>query len=310
MRTHVISRLIEKARQDDRIVLLVGDLGYNVVEEFQKEFPQRFINCGIAEQNMMSVAAGMALEGDKVFVYSIGNFPTLRCLEQIRNDVCYHNADVNIISVGGGFSYGSLGMSHHTTEELAILRSLPEMKVYAPADYYEANAVLDDVCKNNGPSYMRLARGRDSVFYSNPIFSIDTIIPYREYNDENYEVTIISTGTILEEAINAERLLEEKGVSTRVFSCPSIKPLDTNGILRLFETSKIVVSLEEHNYIGGLGSAIAETISSNRAHAPLLRIGLNDIYSSQVGSTEYLRKYYLLDGENVCNRIIKELEQL
>ncbi len=307
MRNHVINELIELAGQDDRINLLVGDLGFNVVEEFANKYPDRFINCGIAEDNMMAVAAGMALEGDVVFVYSIGNFPTLRCLEQIRNAVCYHKANVNIISVGGGFSYGSLGMTHHTTEELAILRALPEMRVYAPADSYEALAVLHKISKDQYPSYMRLARGSDKVIHSGEIENIDKLIPFRDYNEEHYQVSIISAGTILDDAVAAEEILNEKNITTRVFSCPSIKPLDKDGIINLAGTSDYICTVEEHNIYGGLGGAVAEVLSELKEHAPLIRFGLNDEYSSTVGSREYLRKFYGMDCEAIVDRITKRI---
>ena len=310
MRNHVINALIERAKIDDSIVLLVGDLGFNVVEEFAIKFPDRFINCGIAEQNMLSVAAGMALEGDKVFVYSIGNFPTLRCLEQIRNDVCYHKANVNILATGGGFSYGSLGMSHHATEELGILRALPEMRIYAPADYHEAILALDDVLNNSSPSYIRLARGSDAVIHNDVITCpISQLIPYGVHN-EKPEVVMISTGTILEEAVKVADVLIEKGISTQVFSCPTIKPIDRNTIIQIGKISKLIVSLEEHNVYCGLGSAIAEVLCALSHHASLLICGLNDTYSSEVGSREYLRSYYGLDSVAITNKIIKRLTYL
>lgn len=311
MRTHVINRLIEKAREDDRIVLLVGDLGFHVVEGFQNEFPNRFVNCGISEQNMMAVAAGMAKEGDKVFVYSIGNFPTLRCLEQIRNDVCYHDADVNIIAVGGGFSYGSLGMTHHTTEELAILRALPNMNVYAPADHFEATAVLDRMVKDSSPSYIRLARGADSTFYNKPFHGdIHKIILFEENECERfYDITIISSGPILEEAIKTKQPLEQKGFKVRLYSCPSIKPLDIESIEEIARTSQFIVSVEEHNIIGGLGGAIAEVLSGMEKHACLIRFGLKDTYSSEVGCREYLRSYYGIDAEHIVNVLLERMKK-
>lgn len=308
MRTHVIAELINKATEDERICLLVGDLGFSVVEGFRDRFPDRFINCGIAEQNMMSVAAGLALEGDKVFVYSIGNFPTLRCLEQIRNDVCYHNLDVNIISVGGGFAYGAMGMSHHTTEDLAIMRSLANMNVYAPADYHEALSVLDEVYSAQSPSYMRLSKGTDKVFHQERDWiDIKNLIPYEEYYENKYEVTIISAGTLLEEAISAKHELRNMGISARIYSCPTIKPIDREGVYTLANTSTYLVTCEEHNSQGGLGGAVSEILSEMNNHASLIRIGLDNEYSEIVGSTEYLRKRYGLDGKSIADKIIMRM---
>ncbi len=308
MRTHVIDRLVEKARLNDRIVLVVGDLGFNVVEKFAEEFPDRFVNCGIAEQNMMSVAAGMALEGDIVFVYSIGNFPTLRCMEQIRNNVCYHGANVNILSVGGGFSYGTLGVTHHTTEELGMLRALPNMRVYAPADYYEAVPALDEAIGCTSPTYIRLARGSDAVIHTGEINGeISKLVPFDEYNEKRYDATIITTGTILDEAINAAQNLLKYSIKARVFSCPTIKPIDYEGILQLGKTSEIIVTVEEHNVMCGLGGVVAEVLSSMHKHAPLLRMGLNDEFSSAIGTSEYLRKNYKIDSDSIVKKILESL---
>lgn len=161
MRNHVIDRITEMAEENDRIMLLCADLGYNVVNKYMEKFPDRFVNVGIAEQNMASVAAGLALEGNIVFTYSIGNFPTLRCIEQIRNDICYHNVDVKILAVGGGFAYGDLGMSHHATEDIAMMKALPNMRVYVPADDVEAVACLEEAISIKGPAYIRMARGKE-----------------------------------------------------------------------------------------------------------------------------------------------------
>lgn len=306
MRNHVIKKLIERAKSDERIILLVGDLGFHVVEEFHEKYPSRFINCGIAEDNMMSVAAGMAMEGDIVFVYSLGNFPTLRCLEQIRNDVCYHNVDVKIISVGGGFSYGSLGMTHHATEELAIMRTLPNMRVYAPADPIEAEAVMDDMVDNSGPCYVRLARGQDITLHGEGIVgSIRRLIPFREYKEDEFDVSIVTAGTILSEGIKVEKRLNGAGIKTRLYSCPVLKPLDKNMICSLATDSKFVVTMEEHNVFGGLGGAFSEVISELRSHGQLIKFGLQDTFSGEVGSQEYLRKYYKIDCETIYNTLLK-----
>ena len=159
MRDTFVRTLIEEAMQDPRIVLVTGDLGFGVLKPFWELLPNQFINAGIAEQNMTSVAAGMALEGKIVFTYSIGNFPTLRCLEQIRNDCAYHDANVKIVCVGGGFVYGSLGMSHHATEDIAVMRAIPGMTVICPGDLVEAAEATRAIVKHPGTCYLRLGRG-------------------------------------------------------------------------------------------------------------------------------------------------------
>ena len=306
MRKHLIDKLVQKAAYDDRIVLMVADLGFNVVDNFQKKYSSRFINCGIAEGNMLSVATGMALEGDIVFVYSIGNFPTLRCLEQIRNGACYHNVDVKIISVGGGFSYGSLGMTHHATEDLAIMRSLPNMRVYAPADPCEAEAVLDDMIDYSGPCYVRLARGQDEKLHMRPVArNIRYLLPYRSYSNEKWDVTIVSTGTILSDAIKVEEKLEKIGIATRLYSCPTIKPIDVETIRAIALKSNFLVTMEEHNIIGGLGGVCSEVVSGMDSHARLLRFGLQDSFANIIGSGEFLRKYYGMDCESVYKQVVQ-----
>ena len=156
MRDHFVKRLCELAESDRRITLITGDLGFGVLNEFRQRFPRQFINAGIAEQNMTGLATGMALEGRIVFTYSIGNFSTLRCLEQIRNDACYHEANVKIVSVGGGFSYGALGISHHATEDLAIMRSLPGLTVVSPCGLWEAVQAAEAVTRTPGVCYVRI----------------------------------------------------------------------------------------------------------------------------------------------------------
>lgn len=304
MRNHVIDRITQIASTDERIILLCADLGYNVVNEFSKKFPDRFINVGIAEQNMSSVAAGLALEGNIVFTYSIGNFPTLRCMEQIRNDICYHNANVKILAVGGGFAYGDLGMSHHATEDIAMMRALPNMRVYVPADEIEALACLEETLKINGPAYIRMARGREPKQHKdNEKLCVNKLLPIISKADAR--VSIVAAGTVLSEAIKLCDLLNKENIGAQVFSSPSVKPLDESGIVDLAKSCELLVSMEDHNIIGGLGEAISGVLSTMSSHARLLRIGLKDTYTSVVGSQDYLRHYYGLSAERVKEKILE-----
>src|SRR5271168_2577576 len=178
MRTAFFRALADLAERDERVNLIVGDIGFGVTENFARRFPQRFLNVGVAEQNMTGIAAGLALSGKIVFTYSIANFPILRCLEQVRNDVCYHNANVKIVAVGGGLAYGSLGATHHATEDLAIMRSLPRMTVIAPGDPFEAEAATRAVAAHSGPCYLRLGRaGEPAIHKSEVEFQIGKAIP-------------------------------------------------------------------------------------------------------------------------------------
>ena len=298
MRNHIVNGISALAEHDSRIVIVTADLGFGVLEGFAKKFPDRYVNCGIAEQNMAAVAAGLALEGDVVFTYSIGNFPTLRCLEQIRNDICYHNANVKILAVGGGFSYGSLGMTHHATEDLSIMRSLPNMRVYAPADPVEAETVLREVYQIDGPCYVRLARGGDPILNTNCINTLKII------SERDADVSILTAGTIYAEGEAAKKRLHELGVTVALYSFPCVKPIDRSMILKIAENSKLIVTVEENQITGGFGASVAEILSECCKHPPVLRIGLEDTYTSVVGSQAYLRQYYKIDGNSIAERTV------
>lgn len=302
MRNHVISKITEIAQTDSRIMLIIADLGYNVVEEFQKKYPKRFINVGIAEQNMTAVAAGLALEGNMVFTYSIGNFPTLRCIEQIRNDVCYHNANVKILAVGGGFSYGDLGMTHHATEDIAMMRALPNMRVYVPADEIDAVECLLDAYSFDGPAYIRMARGKEKVFHKETQnIDVTKLVPFSLIGKT---INIFTTGTVLSEGKELQQMLENSGISSGIFSVPRIKPIDAEGIKKIAANSELLITIEEHNVIGGLGGAVAEILSEMRIpHAMLYRAGLQDTYTSIVGDQAYLRSCYGISAQKIFEHI-------
>lgn len=304
MRNHVIDKITELASEDERIMLVSADLGYNVVNEYAQKFPDRFINVGIAEQNMASMAAGLALEGNLVFTYSIGNFPTLRCIEQIRNDICYHNANVKILAVGGGFAYGDLGMSHHATEDIAMMRALPHMRVYVPADELEALACLQEAIEAEGPAYIRMAKGKEQKHHKdNERLCVDRLLPI--ISKTGAQISIIAAGTILSEAIKLAELLEPESIEAQVFSSPSVKPLDEHGILELSQRCKLLVSMEDHNVVGGLGDAIASVLSERCSHARLLKVGLKDTFTDVVGDQDYLRNYYGISAERVKEKILE-----
>jgi transketolase len=286
MRTAFIKTLEAIASEDSRINLVVGDLGFSVVENFAKRFPSQFLNAGVAEQNMTGLAAGMALSGKIVFTYSIANFPTLRCLEQIRNDVCYHKADVKIVSVGGGLAYGALGSSHQATEDLAILRALPDMTVIAPGDPVEAEYATRAVAKRQGPCYLRLGKAGEPKVHQGPIdFQIGKALTLRDGHD----LTIITTGAMLHDCVKAADQLEASGVSVRLLSMHTIKPLDRETILFSAAHTRAILSVEEHSIFGGLGGSIAEVLAqSAKSRVPFRILGL-DGFCRVVGSQDYLR---------------------
>ena len=301
MRDTFVRTLITIAKENKNVELITGDLGFGVLKPFWESCPDQFTNAGIAEQNMTSVAAGMALEGKIVFTYSIGNFPTLRCLEQIRNDCAYHKANVKIVCVGGGFVYGSLGMSHHATEDIAILRSLPDVAVICPADLVEAEEATKAIVNYPGTVYLRLGRGGEKRIHNKiDNFTIGKSIKVKEGKD----VAIFSTGAIFEEINDALPLLNEAGINPTIYTFPTVKPLDEEVIKEVAKSHSLIVTCEEHNVVGGFGSAVAEVLSQYNHHASLLKLGLNDCYTSAVGSQKYLRGLHGLNAEGISNSIL------
>lgn len=301
MRDTFVRTLVELAKKDKNIELITGDLGFGVLKPFWEQCPDQFTNAGIAEQNMTTVAAGMALEGKTVFTYSIGNFPTLRCLEQIRNDCAYHNANVKIVCIGGGFAYGSLGMSHQATEDLAIMRALPNVVVMAPGDLVEAEECTKAIAAYEGTCYLRLGRGGEKRIHDKiDSFQIGKAIKVHD----GKKVAIFSTGAIFEEVNNAYNELVKAGYDPAVYTFPTVKPIDKKLIIDVAREFDLIVTCEEHNIVGGFGSAVAETVAETRGcKATLLRIGLNDEYCIKVGNQEYLRKQYGMDSKKIIEKV-------
>ncbi len=307
MRDTVIHTLIELGRQDKNVELITGDLGFGVLKPFWEALPDQFVNAGIAEQNMTGVAAGMALEGKKIFTYSIGNFPTLRCLEQIRNDCAYHNANVNIICVGGGYAYGSLGMSHHATEDIAIMRALPGVTVICPGDPTEAALAVKEIANTDGTCYLRLGRGGEkSVNNVIKEFEIGKAYKLRDAKKGGKKIAVFSTGAILEETSKACDMLEAMGFGTEQYSFPTVKPIDRRVISDCANRFDNIFTVEEHNIVGGFGSAVAEVLAESDGGAKLHRIGINDFYCIEVGSQAYLRKQVGINAEGIT-KTVKEV---
>ena len=258
MRDSFVRTLLELAKENPNIELVTGDLGFGVLRPFWETLPDQFLNAGIAEQNMTAMAAGMALEGKTVFVYSIGNFPTMRCLEQIRNDCAYHGANVKIVCVGGGFVYGSLGMSHHATEDMAVMRSLPGVTVFSPADKVEAVSVAKAAAVCPGTCYIRLGRGGEPVVREKiDDFQVGKAIPVRKGS----RVAIFSTGDIYKEVALAVEELVRSGIEPTVYTFPTVSPLDGETVLACARDHELIVTCEEHNIRGGLGTAVAEVLA-------------------------------------------------
>ncbi len=305
MRDVFIEQLTQIAAERPEVMLLTADLGFGVLETFARRFPKQFLNVGVAEQNMTAVATGLALEGAIVFTYSLGNFPTLRCLEQIRNDACYHNANVKIVTVGGGMSYGAVGASHHATEDLAILRALPGTTVVSPGDNWEAGQAARAIVDHPGVVYLRLDKSaaRPSNLPGEP-FELGRARRVCEGTD----VTLVATGGILGEAMDAADALRTRGISARVLSVHTVKPLDRDAIIAAASQTGGIVTIEEHTIAGGLGGAVAETLlEAGAAPGFFKRIGLNSCFSSTVGSQKYLRSVYGLDAAAIVDAVISRL---
>jgi transketolase len=293
MRTAFIRQLIEEAKINDKIFLLVADLGFSVVEPFAEQFPSRYLNVGVAEQNMAGIAAGLAMEGFHVYIYSIGNFPTLRCIEQIRYDICYHNLPVNIVAVGGGYAYGALGPSHHATEEVGMLRTIPNLVVCAPGDPEEAKAVTIFTARLAGPSYIRLGKAGEPTVHPAKIGSLKIGHALPVIIGKN--TAILTTGAMLKNAVD---FVKEHELPASVYSFPFIKPLNVEMLLTIFKSYSSIITLEEHQLQGGFGSAILEVLHdclsdnslSQNSIPRIRRIGIQDKFFSVAGSQEFLRK--------------------
>ena len=307
MRDAFTRALMREAAADPKLTLITGDLGFGVLKPFWETYPAQFINAGIAEQAMTGMSAGLAREGRTVLTYSIGNFPTLRCLEQIRNDCAYHDANVKIVCVGGGFVYGSLGMSHHATEDMAVLRALPGVTVFTPGDPAEVEAVVPEMLRTPGTCYLRLGRGGEPTLHTAPVagWHAPRALTLRLGTD----VALLSAGGILTQTVSAADKLAAAGVSAEVVSFPCIKPIDAEAVVRLAERFRHLVTVEEHSIVGGFGSAVAEVLAEAGCPCRLHRIGMPDVYSCIVGTQQYLRQQYQMDDESICRRTLAWLGQ-
>jgi transketolase len=302
MRNSFIEELSKIALTDNKVFLIVGDLGFGVVEGFEEKFPDQFLNAGVAEQNMMGMAAGLASAGYKVFVYSIGNFPTFRCLEQIRNDVCYHSFNVTIVSIGAGLSYGPLGYSHHAIDDIGVMRTLPGMTIYAPADPIETKIALRASLSCSTPKYFRLGKSGESNIFDKSQSN------FPEWSEvwKGDDLLILTSGSIIIEAIEAAQTLKTFGINISVVSIPILKPFTLDK--ELIKRFKNIIVLEEHSIVGGLGSIILEQVALNGMNPTITVLGLPDNVSHELGSQKYLRSFYKIDSANIVV-LIKRLLQ-
>ena len=301
MRSVFNRELLELARTDERIFMILADIGYGEIEPFAEAFPDRYFNVGVAEQNMTGVACGVAMEGNIAVTYSIANFPTLRPLEQIRNDVCYHNANVKIVIIGGCLAYGALGVSHQATEDIAIMRALPNMVVVCPSDFAEAAAATHAMIEYEGPLYYRCGYKKEPDIHNGPIdFKLGKAIQVRDGSD----LTFIFTGTIGNQVVPAADELANDGISSRIISMHTVKPIDKDAIIAAAQETGGIVVVEEHQINGGLGSAVAEVLcDAGVMPGKFLRLGLPDEYVCKVGGHEWLLDQYSLSTRGILEQV-------
>ena len=301
MRNAFAAAITELAAQDERVVLLSGDIGNRLFDKLKEQAPERFYNCGVAEANMVTVAAGMALCGLRPFTYTITPFTTLKCIEQIRIDVCYHRAPVVIVGTGSGLSYASLGPTHHSCEDVALLRAMPNMTVLCPADAAEARQAVFAAHRLEGPVYIRLGKkGEPAVHASPPAFTVGEGITLREGTD----ICLLALGTMAAVGLEVADLLQASGVSAQVLSMHTIKPFNKSLLQDVFSRFPLVAVAEEHGR-GGLGSAVAEWMAEQwpRPTARLLAFGTPDAFLCEAGSQQYTRRRIGLDPESIAAKI-------
>lgn len=309
MRNAFADEITNLGISDPRVVLLSGDIGNKLFDKFKAHQPERFFNCGVAEANMMSVAAGMAMNGLRPVTYTITPFITYRCFEQIRVDVCYHNVPVIIVGVGSGLGYASLGATHHSCEDIACLRALPNMQVVSPGDPYEVRGALRDALKGTKPTYIRIGKkGEPKIHENNPPFEIGKSIVVRTGSD----VALLCHGSFLEEGLNVADHFEKIGTKVEVVSFHTAKPLDEEYLTKAFSKFRLVVTLEEHGLIGGFGSAVSEWYvdGGSPKKGKLLRLGLPDEFFHEAGEQEYAREKFGLSAGSICEKISHVLKSI
>ncbi len=298
MRQAFINTLVKLAEKDERIYLLTADMGFGLVEPFADKYPARFINIGVAEQNMIGIATGLALEGKIPFVYSISNFPTLRCVEHIRNGICYHNLNVNIVAGNTGLTYGALGSSHHATEDIAVMRTLPNMTVISPFDKTEVDKATEAIVELDSPCYLRLGRTEKTFRFIHEFQLGESYIVL-----EGIDATLIATGWAVDIALESAWKLRQEVIGVRVVNMHTIKPIDTEVILKAARETEAIITIEEHSIIGGLGSAVAEVLAESGLHIPFKRMGIPDKFCTQVGTHDELLASCHLTVDDIVSEV-------
>lgn len=302
MRQIVIEKIADEMKKNENVFFLTGDLGYGVLEKLQIEFPDRFINCGIAEQNLIGVAAGLALSGKKVFIYSIIPFITMRCFEQIRNDICYHNLDITILGVGSGLSYGVLGPTHFALEDISLMRVLPNMKIFNPADAIDAELCIKYVIENSGPFYFRIGKKTEKIIFEEKYhFHFGKGIELKKGSD----IVIFTTGTTLFNVLESEKILrQEHNLATSVIYFNTLKPIDAQLIIERSIQKKAIFVVEENYLTGGLTSAVSEVLAGHGKSAKVVSISVKNEFIKEIGSQDYLREKLGLSVNKIVEKVL------
>src|SRR3989339_525757 len=287
MRNSVVTSIKKIALKDKNVMLLSADMGFSVFEDFEKELPKQFLNVGISEANMVGVSAGMALSGKRCFLYTFAPFVSMRCFEQIRIDLCYQNLDVVLIGLGGGLTYAKEGSTHQSIEDIAVMRAIPNMKVFCPADPIEAEICVVEAYKKKGPTYIRIGKSGEPCLYNKkPEFSFGKSI----YILKGKDISILSTGNMLKTAIDTSKILETNGISVNLISMPSVKPIDYNAVASAASKTKHIFTIEEHSIVGGFGSAVLEALSELKIMARVKCFGINDSFIKHIGDQDFIRR--------------------
>lgn len=306
MRNTFVRTLFNESQQNKNVMLLTGDLGFSVFEEYIKELPNQFINGGVAEQNLTGIAAGLALEGKIPFIYSIVPFVTMRNFEQIRNDICYNGANVKIVGVGAGFSYAIYGYTHYALEDVAILRTLPNMTIFTPGDPIEVKFAIEEALKIKGPVYIRLGKAGEPNIHKNGTklrFGKTAIIK------SGKDIALVTSSIMLQTAFEVSGILEEKGVSVQLMQMHTLKPFDAKSIITAGSKIKNIVTLEEHTINGGLGSIVAEVIAENSLPVRFKRIAVENSLLNALGNQEYMRDAHGLSKKKIAAEILSFLKK-
>ena len=306
MRNSFAKKITELATINNKLTLLAGDIGNRLFDDFKRQNPDKFFNCGVAEQNMIGVSAGLAQQGFLPFVYTIAPFCTSRCFEQIRVDVCYHNVPVTIVAVGAGLSYANLGPTHHSFEDIAILRTLPNMRILCPADPDEVEACLELAVAEPKPTYIRLGKKGEPRIHER-LIDRDELISSIHLR-KGKKICLVSTGTLLKEVIDCSNILSQLGHNPSVYSVPQVKPFPFKFFEEIFSKYHTIAVFEEHSIIGGFGAAIAEWVIDNQVNtSKLLRFGINDEFYTKSGSQSYARHAVGLHSQAFASRILKAI---